>query len=113
MTGIHQWHLKQGPKHPLCVLNVHLEQEQSSGAGNSCPWGTVEEPQQRNHLSHVLSSQVRRMVGALVAVGQGKLTPHQIKELLELRDARALPPHAMAPPAGLFLKCVEYNEAGG
>eukprot|EP00075_Anas_platyrhynchos_P006385 XP_021122401.2 tRNA pseudouridine synthase-like 1 isoform X3 [Anas platyrhynchos] len=58
-----------------------------------------------------LYRQVRRMVGALVAVGQGKLTPHQIKELLELRDARALPPHAMAPPAGLFLKCVEYNEA--
>lgn len=52
------------------------------------------------------------MVGALVAVGQGKLTPRQIKELLELRDARALPPHAMAPPAGLFLKCVEYDEAG-
>uniref|UniRef100_A0A8B9UMZ8 tRNA pseudouridine synthase n=1 Tax=Anas zonorhyncha TaxID=75864 RepID=A0A8B9UMZ8_9AVES len=58
-----------------------------------------------------LYRQVRRMVGALVAVGQGKLTPHQIKELLELRDARALPPHAMAPPAGLFLKCVEYDEA--
>uniref|UniRef100_A0A493TV87 tRNA pseudouridine synthase n=1 Tax=Anas platyrhynchos platyrhynchos TaxID=8840 RepID=A0A493TV87_ANAPP len=76
------------------------------------PAGMCELPQ-RNLLSHVLSFQVRRMVGALVAVGQGKLTPHQIKELLELRDARALPPHAMAPPAGLFLKCVEYNEAGG
>lgn len=81
--------------------------------GTAAHGGTVEEPQQRNLLSHVLSFQVRRMVGALVAVGQGKLTPHQIKELLELRDARALPPHAMAPPAGLFLKCVEYDEAGG
>lgn len=80
--------------------------------GTAAHGGTVEEPHQRNLLSHVLSFQVRRMVGALVAVGQGKLTPRQIKELLELRDARALPPHAMAPPAGLFLKCVEYDEAG-
>nr|XP_013050231.2 tRNA pseudouridine synthase-like 1 isoform X2 [Anser cygnoides] len=58
-----------------------------------------------------LYRQVRRMVGALVAVGQGKLTPHHIKELLEVKDARAFPPHAMAPPSGLFLKSVEYDEA--
>ncbi|XP_075629068.1 tRNA pseudouridine synthase-like 1 isoform X2 [Balearica regulorum gibbericeps] len=58
-----------------------------------------------------LYRQVRRMVGALVAVGQGKLTPHHIKELLERKDSRAFPPNAMAPPSGLFLKSVEYNEA--
>ncbi|NWW88252.1 PUSL1 protein, partial [Rhynochetos jubatus] len=52
--------------------------------------------------------QVRRMVGALVAVGQGKLTPRHIKELLEIKDSRAFPPYAMAPPSGLFLKSVEY-----
>ncbi|NXK92903.1 PUSL1 protein, partial [Formicarius rufipectus] len=52
--------------------------------------------------------QVRRMVGALVAVGQGKLAPHHIKELLEVRDPLAFPPNAMAPPSGLFLKSVEY-----
>ncbi|NXP27089.1 PUSL1 protein, partial [Scytalopus superciliaris] len=52
--------------------------------------------------------QVRRMVGALVAVGQGKLAPHHIKELLEVRDPMAFPPNAMAPPSGLFLKSVEY-----
>ncbi|NWT12238.1 PUSL1 protein, partial [Vireo altiloquus] len=55
-----------------------------------------------------LYRQVRRMVGALVAVGQGKLVPRDIQELLEAKDARAFPPHAMAPPSGLFLKCVEY-----
>ncbi|NXH14216.1 PUSL1 protein, partial [Bucco capensis] len=55
-----------------------------------------------------LYRQVRRMVGSLVAVGQGKLRPQDIKELLELKDARALPPYAMAPAAGLFLKAVEY-----
>uniref|UniRef100_A0A669R145 tRNA pseudouridine synthase n=1 Tax=Phasianus colchicus TaxID=9054 RepID=A0A669R145_PHACC len=59
-----------------------------------------------------LYRQVRRMVGALVAVGQGKLAPHHIKELLEMKDARALPSFAMAPSSGLFLKSVEYNEAG-
>ncbi|XP_064028070.1 tRNA pseudouridine synthase-like 1 isoform X2 [Pogoniulus pusillus] len=58
-----------------------------------------------------LYRQVRRMVGTLVAVGQGKLRPQHIKELLEMRDARALPPTAMAPATGLFLKSVEYNEA--
>ncbi|KFO73115.1 tRNA pseudouridine synthase-like 1, partial [Cuculus canorus] len=55
-----------------------------------------------------LYRQVRRMVGALVAVGQGKLTPRHIKELLEIKDPRAFPPNAMAPPSGLFLKSVEY-----
>ncbi|NXB99135.1 PUSL1 protein, partial [Orthonyx spaldingii] len=55
-----------------------------------------------------LYRQVRRMVGALVAVGQGRLAPHHIQELLELRDSRAFPAHAMAPPSGLFLKSVEY-----
>ncbi|NWS08094.1 PUSL1 protein, partial [Motacilla alba] len=55
-----------------------------------------------------LYRQVRRMVGALVAVGQGRLSPQQVQQLLELKDPRALPPHAMAPASGLFLKSVEY-----
>ncbi|NWT59008.1 PUSL1 protein, partial [Erythrocercus mccallii] len=55
-----------------------------------------------------LYRQVRRMVGALVAVGQGKLAPEHIQELLELKDSRAFPPYAMAPASGLFLKSVEY-----
>ncbi|XP_066419913.1 tRNA pseudouridine synthase-like 1 isoform X2 [Molothrus aeneus] len=55
--------------------------------------------------------QVRRMVGALVAVGQGRLAPGQLQALLELRDPRALPPHATAPPQGLFLHSVEFGQA--
>ncbi|XP_014741241.1 PREDICTED: tRNA pseudouridine synthase-like 1 [Sturnus vulgaris] len=58
-----------------------------------------------------LYRQVRRMVGALVAVGQGRLTPEHIQELLELKDSRAFPSYAMAPASGLFLKSVEYNQA--
>ncbi|NXP65662.1 PUSL1 protein, partial [Chloropsis cyanopogon] len=55
-----------------------------------------------------LYRQVRRMVGALVAVGQGRLAPQDIQELLELRDARAFPAHATAPASGLFLQSVQY-----
>ncbi|XP_023796301.1 tRNA pseudouridine synthase-like 1 isoform X2 [Cyanistes caeruleus] len=58
-----------------------------------------------------LYRQVRRMVGALVAVGQGKLAPHHIQELLEAKDTRAFPSYAMAPASGLFLKSVEYSQA--
>uniref|UniRef100_UPI00398F3AD5 tRNA pseudouridine synthase-like 1 isoform X1 n=1 Tax=Pristiophorus japonicus TaxID=55135 RepID=UPI00398F3AD5 len=57
-----------------------------------------------------LYKQVRRMTGALVAVGQGKLTPRHIADLLEMRDSRAYPQNIIAPPGGLFLKNVEYDE---
>ncbi|XP_064252904.1 tRNA pseudouridine synthase-like 1 isoform X2 [Passer domesticus] len=56
-----------------------------------------------------LYRQVRRMVGALVAVGQGRLGPAELQELLQRRDPRALPPHATAPARGLFLHSVEYS----
>ncbi|XP_034609349.1 tRNA pseudouridine synthase-like 1 isoform X4 [Trachemys scripta elegans] len=58
-----------------------------------------------------LYRQVRRMAGALVAVGQGRLAPYHIKELLEIRDSLAYPQNTMAPAAGLFLKSVEYDDA--
>ncbi|XP_069774857.1 tRNA pseudouridine synthase-like 1 isoform X2 [Narcine bancroftii] len=57
-----------------------------------------------------LYKQVRRMTGALVAVGQGKLMPRHIAELLEVQDSRAFPRNFIAPPNGLFLKNVEYDE---
>lgn len=56
--------------------------------------------------------QVRRMTGALVAVGRGRLTPQHIGELLECRDSRAYPGSFIAPPSGLFLNTVEYDENG-
>ncbi|XP_053546950.1 tRNA pseudouridine synthase-like 1 [Bombina bombina] len=56
-----------------------------------------------------LYKQVRRMTGALVAVGQGRLSPQNIKELLVTADPNAFPGSAMAPPDGLFLKQVEYD----
>ncbi len=52
---------------------------------------------------------VRNIVGTLVAVGHGKLKPDDVLVLLEGRDRCALPP--LAPPHGLFLVDVTYNEA--
>lgn len=56
--------------------------------------------------------QVRRMAGALVAVGQGKLSVRQLKELMEARDSLAYPQQILAPARGLFLAKVDYREAG-
>ncbi|KAE8592992.1 hypothetical protein XENTR_v10018938 [Xenopus tropicalis] len=59
-----------------------------------------------------LYKQVRRMTGALVAVGQGRLTPLQIKEFLENQDPNCTLGNFVAPPHGLFLNNVEYDETG-
>ncbi|XP_020637958.2 tRNA pseudouridine synthase-like 1 [Pogona vitticeps] len=58
-----------------------------------------------------LYKQVRRMVGALVAVGQGHLQPYDVKKLLEVQDLMASSHITVAPPGGLFLKDVEYCES--
>ncbi|KAL6464470.1 hypothetical protein MHYP_G00267870 [Metynnis hypsauchen] len=57
-----------------------------------------------------LYRQVRRMTGALVAVGQGKLSVRQIQELLDARDSLAYPQNMAAPSCGLFLTSVEYKD---
>jgi tRNA pseudouridine38-40 synthase len=51
---------------------------------------------------------VRNIVGTLVAVGHGKISPDEIPKLLEARDRLMLPP--LAPANGLFLMNVTYNE---
>ncbi|XP_026878866.2 tRNA pseudouridine synthase-like 1 isoform X1 [Electrophorus electricus] len=58
-----------------------------------------------------LYKQVRRMTGALVAVGRGKLSISQLQELLDIRDSKAYPQNTAAPPCGLFLTDVEYDDA--
>ncbi|XP_034083097.1 tRNA pseudouridine synthase-like 1 [Gymnodraco acuticeps] len=57
-----------------------------------------------------LYKQVRRMTGALVAVGQGRLSVPQLKEILLARDSLAYPQAMVAPPDGLFLTRVDYRE---
>lgn len=52
------------------------------------------------------------MTGALVAVGQGRLSVSQIQELLKARDSLAFPNNLTAPAHGLFLTNVQYRETG-
>uniref|UniRef100_A0A1A8ETK5 tRNA pseudouridine synthase n=1 Tax=Nothobranchius korthausae TaxID=1143690 RepID=A0A1A8ETK5_9TELE len=58
-----------------------------------------------------LYKQVRRMTGALVAVGQGRLSLSQLKDLMEARDSLAYPQGLAAPAHGLFLTRVGYKES--
>ncbi|XP_057701899.1 tRNA pseudouridine synthase-like 1 isoform X3 [Corythoichthys intestinalis] len=58
-----------------------------------------------------LYKQVRRMTGALVAVGQGRISLGELKEILEARDSLAYPPNIVAPACGLFLTRVDYNQS--
>lgn len=50
---------------------------------------------------------VRNIVGALLEVGKGKLTPQQFKEIIAQRDRTKAP--AMAPADGLYLVAVDYS----
>lgn len=52
------------------------------------------------------------MTGALVAVGQGKLSVLQMKDILEARDTLLYPQGLAAPAHGLFLTRVDYRESG-
>jgi len=52
---------------------------------------------------------VRKLVGTLLDVGRGRLTPDDIPALFDLRDRSRSGP--TVPPHGLFLVSVEYSEA--
>jgi tRNA pseudouridine38-40 synthase len=53
-----------------------------------------------------LHRQVRSMTGALVEAGLGKLSPDELREILEAADRSRCPP--VAPAAGLYLAEVTY-----
>jgi tRNA pseudouridine38-40 synthase len=53
-----------------------------------------------------LRSMVRKIVGTLIEVGRGRITPEDIARLFELRDHTRSA--AAAPPQGLCLVSVEY-----
>lgn len=56
-----------------------------------------------------LYHQVRNMVGALIYVGKGNLTPADFKSLLEARNRTHVPP--TFAPHGLYLVGVKYPES--
>ena len=57
----------------------------------------------RSYLQHM----VRNIVGTLVEAGRGKLTPSDVKSILEKEDRRCAGP--IAPPQGLYLAEVRYD----
>jgi tRNA pseudouridine38-40 synthase len=58
--------------------------------------------------SHFLWKQVRRMIGVLVEIGRGKLTEKDLKYFLEHQSPA--PAKFTAPPSGLFLEKVVYED---
>ena len=54
-----------------------------------------------------LYNMVRAIVGTLIEVGRGRMTPRDVERLLERPDRSAAGP--TAPPEGLFLVSVEYE----
>ena len=55
-----------------------------------------------------LRGMVRMIVGALIAVGQGRLDPAVL--MRAVREQRSLPFHLIAPPHGLYLAHVAYPD---
>ena len=55
-----------------------------------------------------LHRQVRSIVGSLFEVGRGRKTPDWIREILTAADRKAC--GQVAPPDGLYLARVDYDE---
>jgi tRNA pseudouridine38-40 synthase len=58
--------------------------------------------------SHFIWKMVRRIVGVLVEVGKGGLTPDDVRGFLQ--DRSPVPARVTAPPSGLFLERVYYEK---
>ncbi|MDH4099837.1 MAG: tRNA pseudouridine(38-40) synthase TruA [Nitrospirota bacterium] len=58
------------------------------------------------HATAFLKQMVRNIVGTLEEVGRERMTPEQVKSILEGKDRRHAGP--TAPPQGLFLVSVDY-----
>jgi tRNA pseudouridine38-40 synthase len=57
--------------------------------------------------SHFLWNMIRRMIGILVEIGRGKQSPDIIPSLLKKKSD--MPASFTAPPSGLFLASVRYE----
>ena len=58
--------------------------------------------------SHFLWKQVRRMIGVLAEIGRGKLSENDLIYFLEKKSS--VPAKFTAPPSGLFLERILYEE---
>ena len=62
----------------------------------------------RARANAFIQQMVRSLVGTLVQVGEGRLEPDRVPEILSSRDRSAAGP--VAPPHGLCLVSVEYDD---
>lgn len=95
-----------GAKNPVrTVFSLHVEQRAE------VPFLLAKFPGEYIAISveadAFLRHMVRNMVGTLVEVGRGKLSPERVKVILESRDRRLAGP--TAPAKGLFLEKVRYE----
>jgi len=74
------------------------------------PGGSPQEMVWEFRAEGFLKQMVRNLMGALVAVGRGKVYPDTVRSIL-VRGQRRLAP-ATAPACGLCLYAVEYGEGG-
>ena len=87
----------------LEIDEISLENAASGTELNSVPKHVVLLTfEARSFLQHM----VRNIVGTLAEVGRGKISPPDIKTILEKRDRRYAGP--IAPPQGLYLTEVRY-----
>ena len=68
----------------------------------------VDEIQYVVHGSSFLRYMVRKIVGTLLEVGRGRLTPGDIPQIFELRDRSRSGP--TVPPEGLYLVALDYPD---
>jgi tRNA pseudouridine38-40 synthase len=62
----------------------------------------------RARANAFIQQMVRSLVGTLVQVGEGRRSPAEMPSILEAKDRSAAGP--VAPPHGLCLVSVEYDE---
>jgi tRNA pseudouridine38-40 synthase len=104
LTGRHDFKAFEGTGSPRTstirtVFRAQLDQEAKGGL--------VFEIEGDGFLRYM----VRNIVGTLVEVGRGKITPSDFKSILESKDRTRA--GATAPPRGLFLVAVEYDDRQG
>ncbi|XP_076422013.1 tRNA pseudouridine synthase-like 1 isoform X4 [Peromyscus maniculatus bairdii] len=103
LLGTHDFSAFQSAGSPA-TNTVRTLQRVSVSSGPASPFVL---PQESSSLL-----QVRRMTAVLVAVGQGTLTPTQVKAILESQDPLGKYQARVAPARGLFLKSVLYDDFG-
>ena len=99
---------------PVVTLNeIEISSRPHSLFGHDMALGSVEDSNSSVNLYTVritgesfVYRQVRNIVGCLVCVGQGKMTPSEVEQILEKKQRKYAP--AMAPAHGLFLTKVTH-----